>query len=656
MGLLLGLYLLLNFLIWTQLTRQVESDRNETISAAIQHSSNLAIALEQHTIRTVRDADATLQLIKAEYEQQGQKFNLNRMLNSGMLSVPAFNGLVITDSTGNVVLGYPLQFASLKLNIGDRPFFAVHKITPDSLVMTKPYMSRSIRQNVIVLSRGIRDSKGRFRGCIAIQLLPTNFMSFYSQASLNENDILSLISPDGITYSRRTGMKESSGEDIRKSPLFGHVSARPIGNYYARDAIRHIPTFFSYRKLKALPIIVTVGTSESDVLAKFHLRAKREYFFGVVISLLLFIFLLAVFMAFRERKRTLKVVKESEAKYRSIFESSQDAILLLQPDGHVQAMNPAAVRMFGLSVMEGQSISFLQLFAKAEPELSWLKEEGKGLCLPDSEVLFHCLHGSKFIGHISCSPLQDGRDQKNTLVIIRDITQHKRIAQKLQNEQKRYQRILTKQIIVAQERERESIGHELHDNVNQILTTVKLYLETAMQREEGQHEWIRRSIDLLMLCIREIRSLSHSLSAPTLGTKSLIDSLQALFENVSNCTSLDIDFSVEKYRHSIGKEVSLALYRIAQEQINNVVKHAKATTVKVSLSQTETETHLVIEDNGRGFEPGGQYSGIGLNNISSRVKAFNGKHSIQSAPGKGCRLSVHMPHMDELEMVETDWN
>ncbi len=656
MGLLLGLYLLLNFLIWTQLTRQIESDRNETISAAIQHSSNLAIALEQHTIRTVRDADATLRLIKAEYLQQGHKLDLNRMLNSGVLSVPAFNGLIITDSTGKVVLGYPLRLVSLNLNIGDRPFFAIHKKTPDSLVMTKPYMSRSLKQNVIVFSRGIRDNRGRFRGCIAIQLLPSNFMSFYSQASLNENDILSLISPDGITYSRRTGMKESSGENIRKSPLFGHVGERPIGNYYARDAIRNIPTFFSYRKLKFLPIIATVGTSESDVLAKFHLRAKREYFFGAAISLLLFIFLLAVFIAFRERKRTLKVVKVSEAKYRSIFESSQDAILLLQPDGYVQDMNPAAIRMFGLSVMNGQNISFLQLFAKAEPEVDWVNEEGTGLRLQDNEVLFHCLNGGKFIGYISSSPLQDGRDQKNTLVIIRDITQHKRITQKLQNEQKRYQRILTKQIIVAQERERESIGHELHDNVNQILTTVKLYLETALQREEGRQEWIRRSIDFLMLCIKEIRSLSHSLSAPTLGTKSLIDSLQALFENVSDCTTLNIDFTVGKYRHPIGKEVSLALYRIAQEQITNVVKHAKATTVKVSLSQTETETHLVIEDNGRGFEPGGQYSGIGLNNISSRVKAFNGKHSIQSAPGKGCRLSVHLPHVDELELVDSDWN
>jgi PAS domain S-box-containing protein len=654
LGLLVGFYLLLNFLIWTQLTRQIENDKTETINAAIRHNSNLAIALEQHTIRTIRDADATLQLVKLEFEQHGTGINLEKLFSSGILNVPYFNGFIITDSTGRSILGYPASLDSLHLNIADRSFFRLHKKYADTLLISKPFQSRSIHKTVVVLSRGIKDSKGRFRGIVAIQLLPSTFLSFYSQANLRKYDILSLIAPDGITYSRRTGAVESSGEDIQASPLFRYVRQTPVGSYNAKDAIRGIPSYFSYRQLKDFPVIATVGSTESDILAAFRLRRQREYFFGAVISFLLLVFLFAVFFAFRQRRNSLNVLKKSEARYRSIFESSRDAILLLEPDGSIEAMNHAANAMFGLSVTKSDKIRFPQLFAKTEPEVVYSFDERNRLTIEGKEVLFHCLDGVRFTGDIASSSFFDDQDRQYTLVLIRDVTQRKSMEQKLQNEQKRYQRLLTKQIIVAQEREREIIGHELHDNVNQILTTVKLYLETALQREDCKKDLIERSIGYLLQCIKEIRNLSHSLSAPTLGTQSLVDSIQALIEDVSSCTDFAIHFHVEKYRQPVSKELSLALYRIVQEQFTNIIKHAHATVVAVHLSQTAHETHLVIEDNGRGFEPVAQSNGIGLNNISSRVKAFNGRLSIQAAVGKGCRLSVRLPHADIWDPVNAD--
>ncbi|HEU4901311.1 MAG TPA: PAS domain-containing sensor histidine kinase, partial [Flavisolibacter sp.] len=391
------------------------------------------------------------------------------------------------------------------------------------------------------------------------------------------------------------------------------------------------------------------------ILAAFRIRRQREYFFGAVISFLLLVFLVAVFFVFRQRRHSLHVLKKSEARYRSIFESSRDAILLLEPDGSIEAMNHAANAMFGLSVTKGEKIRFPQLFAKTEPEVVYTFDEKNRLSIEGKEVLFHCLDGGKFTGDIALSSFFDAQDRQYTLVLIRDVTQRKRMEQKLQNEQKRYQRLLTKQIIVAQEREREIIGHELHDNVNQILTTVKLYLETALQREDCKKDLIERSIGYLLQCIKEIRNLSHSLSAPTLGTQSLVDSIQVLIEDVSSCTDFAIHFHVEKYKQPVSKELSLALYRIVQEQFTNIIKHAHATVVTVHLSQTAHETHLVIKDDGRGFEPAAQNHGIGLNNISSRVKAFNGRLSIQAAVGQGCRLSVRLPHADIWDPVNANW-
>lgn len=649
--LLTGFYVLFVSLIWLQFKRQTATDRDETIRAAIQHNDNLAITLEQHTLRTLRDADATLQMVKQEYLQSGYGINLKTFLTSGLFHAPHFDGLVITDSIGKVILIYPGEIGSKEMHIGDRAFFPSLKTNKDKLIISEPLESRSIQQQVIVLSRSIHGADGRFLGAIAMQLLPSTFMSFYSEASLKKYDILSLISPDGITYSRRTGSVESSGENIRKSPLFEQVKKSPVGSYFARDAIRNIPTYFSYRKLADYPIIATVGSTEADILARFNERQKRESFFGFISSFLLLIFLLVIFVALSHRRHIMQVLRQSEARYRLIFESSRDGILLVQHNGKVEALNRAATAMFEHITSPDQVFSFQDLYEKTEPAISCITDENNCFCIEEKETVFHTRNGRKFIGEIASSSFKDGGGHWYTLVLVRDVTQRKRIEQKLQNEQKRYQRIMTRQMIIAQEQEREHIGHELHDNVNQILTTVKLYLETAQEKQILQKEMISRSIGYLQQCIHEIRHLSHRLSAPTLGTQSLVDSLQALIESVSTLTDFDIHLCLEKYREPIGKERSLAIYRIVQEQLNNIIKHAGATRVTIQLLQTEEETILQIEDNGQGFDPLARSKGIGLNNITSRVKAFNGRLSVDSGVGQGCRLKVSFSHKEEVEMT-----
>jgi PAS domain S-box-containing protein len=653
---LFGLFLVLNGLVWKQLIRQVETDRQETVRSAVQHNNNLAVALEQHTIRTIRVADVSLRSIKMEYERQMDKFTWQSLADNSLLNLSGFHLLLITDSVGNVVARHPEQAGPQTVNVSDRDFFQAQRNATDTLVINKPIVSRLTHKPVVVFSRGLRDHNGRFRGVVAMQLLPSAFMSFYSRANIKKYDILSLISPDGITYSRRWGTTESWGEDIAKSPLFRHLRQKPVGHYFAKDAIHGIPTYFSYRTLKNLPVIATVGSSERDILESFRQRRRQTFLYGFVTSCLLFLFLLVVLLFFAERRRSLQALKKSEAKYRSIFEGSYDAVLLLTEDGAIEAMNEAACAMFRLSVLRGEKVFFWQLYEQSEPESFFSIDGNNRFCLENREVLFHCLNGQKFIGEIASSAFSVAGGTHYRLVLIRDVTQRKRMEQKLHNEQKRYQRQLTKHIITAQESEREIIGRELHDNVNQILTTVKLYLETALHTTNDKPELVSTSIRHIGHCITEIRNLSHSLTAPTLGTQSLVDSLQTLVDEVSKCGRFDVEFCMEKFKLPISKELNLALYRIAQEQFSNIIKHANATAVKMELTQTETETQLVVADNGQGFDPQTKSNGIGLTNIASRVKAFNGRLSIESAVGGGCRVVVHLPHSDEVPAnVPADW-
>ena len=506
-------------LIWVSYIRQRAFDRQDSIKYAVDRNSNLAVALEQYAVRTLHNADAVLQLVKTEYALEGDSLNLQKLLIKNSLNRDIIEGVAIINRDGRLLMTNIAYRPDSVLNFSDRAYFVFHsKNNIDTLLISKPLMSKTIGKPLIVVSRRLNDSKGRFAGVIALQLEPSTFTSFYAQAQLLPNDIISLIAPDGITYARRTGTVESSGENIRKSPLFVHVAYHADSFYFAKDAIRHIPTWFSYRKIKEYPIIATVGSSEHDILIDYRNRQSRYITPRLIISVLIILF------------------------------------------------------------------SFL--------------------------ISLNLLHRRK-------------------------------LSDSLLKEEERYQRLLTEQVIAVQEREREWIGRELHDNVSQVLTTVKLYLEMASQQQNNP--LIPRSMQLINNSITEIRNLSHQLSAPTLGTRSLIDSINALIEMVVSSTNLQIEFDHMEYHRQLTMNQKLALYRILQEQLNNIIKHAEATKAWIVLSQTDGNTILSVRDNGKGFDSTTKTNGMGLNNIISRAKIFGGTVHIRSAAQRGCFLNVTVP-------------
>lgn len=645
-GIIIAFCFLLVILIWSQLLRQLKNDRDAAIASAVQRNANLDVSLEQYAIRAIKNADLVLLMVKMEYEREGVRFDFNSLFKKGVIDLKYYNGVAIMNEKGDLQLTNMTGRFDSTLNFSDREYFKFQKNHANELFISKPIRSRTIDKAVIVLSRRLNKKDGSFAGTVAVQIEPSTFTQFYSKANLSPRDIISLIAPDGITYARRTGNKESYGEDIHKSPLFGYVAKNPVGNYFAKDAIRGIPTYFSYRRLEAYPIIATVGSAQQDVLAEYFVRAKKDYVFGIIITLLWVFFCALVIIILVHRRKNISRVKDNEARYRSVFENSYEGIILLSPDGYIEAMNEAAYQLFKVTVSDNCKLLFAHLFEQSSPtlelpSLSELHNNGTG-----KEIHFTCLDGSGFIGEIAYSNYKDFTGKTHLVINIRDITLRKQMQRQLLKEQKRFQRKLTRQIILAQERERESIGHELHDNVNQILTTVKLYLELALHNPETREQFLGKSIDHVMNCIREIRDLSHALSAPTLGTRSLIDSVKALIEMVSSSTGLKIHFIHETHT-SVIKDQKLAIYRILQEQLTNIIKHAQATEITIRISQSKDTTLLQVMDNGKGFDVNARRNGIGLNNMISRAKVFDGTLKIDSQKNGGCVLQVTLPILAE---------
>jgi two-component system, NarL family, sensor histidine kinase UhpB len=214
------------------------------------------------------------------------------------------------------------------------------------------------------------------------------------------------------------------------------------------------------------------------------------------------------------------------------------------------------------------------------------------------------------------------------------------LAQQRLNQQK----LITEVTIQAQEKERNELGNELHDNINQILSTVKMYLGICNDRIEAREELLGKSYDYLNIAIEEIRKLSKTLVTPTLGDIGLAEALDELAYGINLQKTITVKM-INKMSagEKLGNNMELMLYRIVQEQLTNIQKHSKASEAVILLQKDNNIIILSVSDNGIGFDPAVKAQGIGLKNISSRVQFYSGDMKIISAPGKGCRLEIQIP-------------
>lgn len=222
-----------------------------------------------------------------------------------------------------------------------------------------------------------------------------------------------------------------------------------------------------------------------------------------------------------------------------------------------------------------------------------------------------------------------------------NITERKKLEQEILDQQK----AISQATITTQEKERAEISKELHDNVNQVLTTTKLYLDLALTNPELKDDLIEKSSKNISNAIAEIRALSQSLMIPSLGDLGLIDSIDDLVENINATKKIEAVFIHEELdENNLDENQKLTLFRIAQEALNNVVKHAEATSTTIELSEKGETIQLMIKDDGKGFDALVTKKGAGLNNIRNRVYLLNGSLTVDTQPGQGCTLVVQLPH------------
>jgi PAS domain S-box-containing protein len=202
-------------------------------------------------------------------------------------------------------------------------------------------------------------------------------------------------------------------------------------------------------------------------------------------------------------------------------------------------------------------------------------------------------------------------------------------------------------IVQVREQERTYIGHELHDNVNQIMISARLHLD-ALKPKTSEEQLIKsKTSELILTAIEEIRRLSRKLAATQLKDTGLLSSIAQLLNdlrstgrfNIKFTSSIDIDTE-----YFLCEEKKVALFRILQEEMNNIIRHSQAKNIRVNIMQNNSGIIVYTFDDGIGFDLLTVPKGMGLANIHSRAMQFDGMVDIVTAPGKGCSVTVLMPY------------
>ena len=448
----------------------------------------------------------------------------------------------------------------------------------------------------------------------------------------------------------------SSDLEIAQIHPAGHLAeARQILNQERVDLVfldLSLPDSFgleSYIGLQAyaqrVPIILLTGLTDTKIAPQALVMGAQDYLIKGEFDEKL----LARAVRYSvERVRNLQFLRESELRYRELFNNNPMPMWVFDAVTHrFLETNSAAIQHYGYTYEEflGKTLADIRLSGNE----GQLREEVTAILGIREGVKKGIIQHRKKNGEVIFADIAwhniNYRDQPAILVLANDVTERIQLEEELNEQRLSRQKQITEAVILAQEKERTEIGKELHDNVNQILGASNLYINTAMTDDEMRQELLERSTELVSNAINEIRKISKSLITPGLREIGLIESIEDIIDDMKMAKyDMLIDLDLQNIAEDqIEDRRKLTLFRIVQEQLNNIVKHARATRVLIRLSVESAFIVLTIADNGVGFDVGRHRKGVGITNIISRTELFNGRVDIQSAPGEGCTLTVSLP-------------
>jgi PAS domain S-box-containing protein len=350
-----------------------------------------------------------------------------------------------------------------------------------------------------------------------------------------------------------------------------------------------------------------------------------------------------------ERLRVQKALQESERRFKSIFENTPIGFYRTTPDGRILDANPALIQMLGYTCFKELAAVNLETHAyhpqyprhqfreriERDGVIKWMKSLWKK---PDDTLVYMRENAIAV------------RDENGAVICyegtIEDITDQKQAEEHIH--------LLSRQLMQAQEDERQMLSRELHDTVAQELSVAKmacdLIYNELLNGRIPEAQRIQTICETLRKTILGVRNMASDLRPPGLEELGLVETIYRFCEEFTQLWGVPVDFQAAGLKNlKPDYDIQINIYRLVQEGLTNIRKHADAGRVTLRLAAAFPNIILRIEDNGRGFDvqkraaAAGQEKRMGLRSMQERVKLMNGEMKLQSKPGQGTKVSIKLP-------------
>jgi signal transduction histidine kinase len=360
------------------------------------------------------------------------------------------------------------------------------------------------------------------------------------------------------------------------------------------------------------------------------------------------------------RKRAEDKLRKSEQKLRNILHGSPIPTFVIDSNHKVTYWNRALEVYSEINSRDiiGTDEQWKAFYHEKRPCMADLLIDGKIHEIPQwypgkykvSDLVEDAYEGIDYFPHLggdgkwlyfTAAPLKDSSERLiGAVETLQDITETKRSEEQI--------KALSRQNIEIQERERESLSREIHDNVGQLLVSLKMGLSRTNKKIPKELSTIKDQLAelsyLINRTIKEIRELSHALHPPLIEDLGLITALEGLCQDFKSYSEIKLRWNFEPIQRPLQSITNITIYRFFQEGLNNILKHSRATKAYLSLTSSESTISALIEDNGVGFvvedvlSPLHNTKSLGLISMKERVALIGGDLKIISSPGGGTRI------------------
>lgn len=642
-----------SFLLWGLRDRELNHAHLETIS--------LTRMLMEQTEKNLESTDLLLQSIQERLLTPfGVKLPLDGdpvrlLLSSRVSGLKHLHAIFVVDANGMVV-NSSLESAGSPISVADRDYFKVFaQGRPDFMYLAKPVRSRVDNSWTMNLARKLKGPGGKLRGIVVAAINIDDFERTFSTVQIDYPRPIGIYMMDGTLVAslpHRDNMIGAQAPELQRESLpTKSQQIRVINQTNERTGRESI----AIGKLSSFPLLISVTDVEDLSLASWRDTAIPIALGAVLVCI--FTALMATYLVSKlQGKQALSMaLSAADERYQHTVNSVMDAIVAVDEHMHIIMFNPSAEAMFGLQAAQalGQSLEILmperlRTAHKAHVQGFSASQTVSRSMAPQLEIFGLRSNGIEFPLESTISHSMIGGKMQMTAV-LRDVTERRKTESALRTVNTQL-RELSASLQSVREEERKRFSRELHDDLGQRLTGLKLSLSWMGSRlKEGKPtavsdvDEMRHQMDA---AIGSVRRIAAELRPRVLDDLDFREALTWQTQEFFKHSGIQIELDLHAADRVTEDGLATALFRIVQEALTNVVRHAEASKVLVYLHYADGQLLLLISDNGHGFDHDGTVGGVGLVSMRERCGAIGASFSVSSHIGVGTRVEVTVPMKD----------